>query len=73
VLAGLGPGAPADAGLFVAFTRVLQDFGLALAPVVLGAIRSLATIQVTVERLAPDLDLLVEAAAATPELVAAGA
>lgn len=73
VLAGLGPVTPVDAGLFVAVTRVLQDFGLALAPVVLGAVRALATVQVTVERLAPDLDLLAEAAAATHELVAAPA
>jgi len=64
----LGPGVAADAELLVAFTRVLQDFGLALEPVVLGAVRSLATIQVTIERLAPDLDLLAEAAAGIGEL-----
>jgi ubiquinone biosynthesis protein len=69
VLARLGPGATAQAELFVTFTRVLQDFGLALEPVILGAIRALASIQVAIEQLAPDLDLLAEAAAYTGELV----
>lgn len=69
VLAGLGPVAPAEAELFVTFTRVLQDFGLALEPVILGAIRALASIQVAIEQLAPALDLLAEAAAYTSEPV----
>jgi ubiquinone biosynthesis protein len=69
VLAGLGSDATPDAELFVSFTRVLQDFGLALEPVILGAIRALATIQVAIGLLAPDLDLLAEAAAHTSDPV----
>jgi hypothetical protein len=37
VVARLGPCATAKVELFVTFTRVLQDFGLALEPVILGA------------------------------------
>jgi ubiquinone biosynthesis protein len=68
MLARLGPGAPVDAELFATFTRALQDNCLALQPVILGAVRALASIQVAVERLAPDLDLLAEAAAFTSQL-----
>jgi ubiquinone biosynthesis protein len=57
------PGSPPDFALFLAFTDVLRRFGLALEPVVLGAIRALATLQTTVQLLAPDLDLLDEARA----------
>lgn len=71
VLAGLRPGAPAGTELFVTVTRVLQDVGLALEPVILGAMRALASIQVAIEQLAPDLDLLAEAATCTSHLAAA--
>lgn len=57
----LRPGSPPDLALFAAFSDVLRRFGLTLEPVVLGAIRALATVQSTVELLAPDLDLLDEA------------
>jgi ubiquinone biosynthesis protein len=70
MLTRLGPGAPVDAELFATFTRVLQDHCLALQPVILGAIRALASIQVAVESLAPDLDLLAEAATLTTRLAA---
>jgi ubiquinone biosynthesis protein len=59
----LRPGSPPDLALFVAFTEVLRRYRLVLEPVVLGAIRALATLQSTIELLSPDVDLLDEAVA----------
>jgi ubiquinone biosynthesis protein len=69
----LRPGSPPDLALFVAFSEVLRDFGLALEPVVLGAIRALATLQTTIELLAADLDLLDEARAFGQDMFMAAA
>jgi ubiquinone biosynthesis protein len=57
----LNPGMPLGGALFTALMEVLREFGLALEPVVGGALRALATVQSTFELLAPDLDLLEEA------------
>ncbi len=59
----LNPGMPLGGELFAALMEVLREFGLALEPVVGGALRALATLQSTFELLAPDLDLLEEAKA----------
>jgi ubiquinone biosynthesis protein len=59
----LPPGAVPDAAPFGAFLAVVRDAGVALDPVVYGALRSLATLQATLAALAPDLDLVAEAAA----------
>jgi ubiquinone biosynthesis protein len=64
------PGAGADAALFGAFMGVMRDFGVALEPVVYGALRSVATLQATLGVLAPDLDLLAEATSYGYELAA---
>ena len=56
----LGPGATLGGALFTALMDVMREFGLALEPVVGGALRALATLQSTFELLAPDLDLLDE-------------
>jgi hypothetical protein len=56
----LAPGASPDAALFGAFLGVMREFGLALEPVVYGALRAVATLQATLGVLAPDLDVLAE-------------
>jgi len=57
----LGPGTMLGGALFAALMDVMREFGLALEPVVGGALRALALLQSTFELLAPDLDLLEEA------------
>jgi ubiquinone biosynthesis protein len=57
----LPAGARPDAALFGAFMAVMRDAGLALEPVVYGALRAVATVEATLTVLAPDLDLLAEA------------
>lgn len=57
----LGSGAVPGAALLVALMELTRDFGLALEPVVGGALRALATLQSTLELLAPGFDLLGEA------------
>jgi ubiquinone biosynthesis protein len=57
----LGPGTMLGGALFAAVMDVMREFGLALEPVVGGALRALATLQSTCQLLAPDLDLLEEA------------
>lgn len=57
----LPPGASPDAALFGAFLPVMRTSGLALQPVVYGALRAVATLQATLTALAPGLDLLAEA------------
>ena len=69
----LRPGSPPDLALFVAFSDVLRRAGLTLEPVVLGAIRALATVQSTVELLAPDLDLFTEASTYGNQMLAPAA
>ncbi len=67
----LPPGARPDAALFGAFVAVLREAGLALAPVIYGALRAVATLQATLTALAPDLDMLAEAGAHGALLAAA--
>src|SRR6266545_2389554 len=57
----LGPGAIPGGALLTALMELMREFGLALEPVVGGALRALALLQSTFELLAPDLDLLDEA------------
>jgi ubiquinone biosynthesis protein len=57
----LPPGARPGAALFWAFLTVMRESGLALVPVVYGALRAVATLEATLGVLAPDLDLLAEA------------
>lgn len=56
----LGPGATLGGALFASLMDVMREFGLALEPVVGGALCALATLQSTFELLAPELDLLEE-------------
>ncbi len=57
----LGPGATPGGALLSALMDLMRAFGLALEPVVGGALRALALLQSTLELLAPDFDLLEEA------------
>ncbi len=57
----LGPGATPGGALLAALMDLMRGFGLALEPVVGGALRALALLQSTLELLAPDFDLLDEA------------
>jgi ubiquinone biosynthesis protein len=57
----LGPGATPGGALLTALMELMREFGLALEPVVGGALRALALLQSTLELLAPDFDLLEEA------------
>src|SRR6266508_9645 len=57
----LGPGATPGGALLTALMDLMRAFGLALEPVVGGALRALALLQSTLELLAPDFDLLEEA------------
>jgi ubiquinone biosynthesis protein len=59
----LGPGATPGGALLTALMDLMREFGLALEPVVGGALRALALLQSTLELLAPDFDLLGEAKA----------
>jgi ubiquinone biosynthesis protein len=59
----LGPGATPSGALLAALMDLMRAFGLALEPVVGGALRALALLQSTLELLAPDFDLLDEAKA----------
>jgi ubiquinone biosynthesis protein len=67
----LPPGARPDAALFGAFTAVLRESGLALVPMVYGALRAVATLEATLAVLAPELDLLAEASGYGSVLAAA--
>jgi ubiquinone biosynthesis protein len=66
-------GARPDAALFGAFLTIVREAGLALVPVIYGALRAVATLEATLTVLAPDLDLLTEAAAYGPSLATAAA
>ena len=57
----LGPAAMLGGALFNALMDVMREFGLALDPVVGGALRALATLQSTLGLIDPQLDLLEEA------------
>jgi ubiquinone biosynthesis protein len=57
----LGPGVTLGGAFFAAVMDVMREFGLALEPVVGGALRALALLQSTLQLLAPDLDLMDEA------------
>lgn len=57
----LGPRATLGADLITALLTVLREFGLALEPIIGGALRALITLQHTLELLAPDFDLIAEA------------
>lgn len=57
----LGAGDTLDAALITALMELMREFGLALEPVLGGALRALATLQSTIESLAPGFDLLGEA------------
>lgn len=59
----LGSYATLGADLITALLSVLREFGLALEPLVGGALRALITLQHTLELLAPDFDLIGEAKA----------
>jgi ubiquinone biosynthesis protein len=61
LLQHLDSGAMLGGALFAALMEVMREFGLAVEPVVGGALRALATLQSTFQLLAPDLDLLEEA------------
>jgi ubiquinone biosynthesis protein len=61
LLQHLDAGAMLGGALFAALMGVMREFGLAVEPVVGGALRALATLQSTFQLLAPDLDLLAEA------------
>jgi ubiquinone biosynthesis protein len=65
-----GPGARTDADLLASFMDVLRQAGLALEPAVYGALRALAMVEATMGVMAPDLDLVDEAAAYGCELAA---
>jgi len=57
----LGPGATPGGALLTALMELMREFGLALEPVVGGALRALALLQSTLELVAPDFDLLDQA------------
>ena len=57
----LGQGATPGGAFITALMELMRQFGLALEPVVGGALRALATLQSTLEVLAPGFDLLDEA------------
>jgi ubiquinone biosynthesis protein len=66
----LPPGVGPDATLLGAFMGVMREFGVALEPVVYGALRSVGTLQATLTALAPHLDPLAEATCYSAELAA---
>jgi ubiquinone biosynthesis protein len=57
----LGARATLGAELLGALMAVMREFGLALEPIVGGALRALITLEHTLEVLAPDFDLIAEA------------
>ena len=57
----LGPGATPGGELIAALMELMREFGLALEPVIGGALRALATLQSTLEGVAPGFNLLDEA------------
>lgn len=65
----LGAGATPGAELMTALMALMREFGLALEPVIGGALRALATLQSTLELLAADFDLIAEAKAYGQTLV----
>jgi ubiquinone biosynthesis protein len=61
VVQRLGPGMPADAGLFKDLFSLLIGFGLSFPPAVGGVFRALITLDGTLNRLAPGFNLVEEA------------
>jgi ubiquinone biosynthesis protein len=59
----LGARATLGAELITALMAVIREFGLALEPVIGGALRALTTLQHTLEVLAPGFDLIAESKA----------
>ena len=59
----LGAGARPGSEFVTTLMGLMRDFGLALEPVVGGALRAIGTLQPTLERLDPDFDLIGEAKA----------
>ncbi|CAN5827567.1 hypothetical protein BH20ACT4_BH20ACT4_03750 [soil metagenome] len=59
----LRPGSRPGAAFVTSLMDLMREFGLALEPVIGGALRALATLQVTLEALVPDFDLVDEATA----------
>jgi ubiquinone biosynthesis protein len=57
----LGSGKPPGGELIAALMDLMREFGLAFEPVIGGALRTLATLQSTLEDLAPGFDLVEEA------------